>query len=169
MIEETPEVVGLNKIGDAKVSTPSAPKRAWLPSDTGYHGKVIEYEGEKFYPQQVQKSALRQFSDSNRRLPREIKALEKQQADELKALQTETPTAELSDDRLEWYDAQSERITEELDAAYDKVLAAGLVGWSLPHSFNSENLKQLDKTDKLALCMELASRAMSGFSTIKNS
>lgn len=161
---EEPPVVAFNPPG----STPKteAPARAWFPDDQGYQGEPIEYGGQLFYAQQVSRADLKAFAREMQRLQRVGKEIEKQQANEIKAL---TEGEDLSDERLDYFDAESEKIMDALEAAYNTLLAKGIVGWNLPRPFSVEALASFSKADKVALCEAIGSRSASGIETIKNS
>lgn len=166
---QKPEVVGLNRMTpNASESTPAAPKRAWFPGEEGFTGEPIHYGGAKFYAREVKKSVLRQFGAETKRIQRETVLLGKKQEDELKALQESDADAELPDDRLAFYDDEGEKFIDELNAAYDKLLTAGIVGWDLPRPFVPELLHGFDKVDKVALCQAIGSRSTSGMEALKN-
>lgn len=171
MSEETrePQVVELNVMGaKPEASTPDKPKRAWFPDEKGFTGEPIHYGGARFYAREVKKSVLRQFGAETKRIQRETALLGKKQEDELKTLQKDDADAELPDDRLAFYDDEGEKFIDELNAAYDKLLTAGIVGWDLPRPFAPELLCEFDKVDKVALCQAIGSRSTSGMEAVKN-
>lgn len=158
-----------NHGGAASVKSKAAPQRAWFPDEAGFTGEPIEYGGQKFYAREVKKSEIRRFSKETQRLQREAVALNKEQQDELKTLQSENEEAELPDERAEYYENEGERLMDALDAVYNEFLGAGMVGWDLPRPFSKELLFSFEKVDRVALCNAIGERSTSGFTTAKNS
>lgn len=160
-------IVGVNLPG----TKPAAPtvERSWFPDEAGYQGEPIEYGNKKFYPREVGKATLRAWWRDTQRVQREIKVMAQKQADELEVLQKEDENAELPDERNEFYEAESERLMDELDETYNALLQKGIVGWDLPRPFTTELLFSFSKVDKVALCQAIGSRSTSGFEAVKNS
>jgi hypothetical protein len=180
-----PIEVPLNVPG-MKPKAPPLPtvERAWFPDEVGRHGKPIELDGAKFFAREVKKSALRQFSTETRRIQHAQTTLSQQQEAEIKALEKAVEaekkaavdrgedepviSAQLSDERLEYFDNEAERLADEWDAAHNALLEKGIVGWSFPRPFDIEVLKQFAKVDKVALCQAIGARSSSGYDAAKN-
>jgi hypothetical protein len=182
MSEESNEEVQKEPVGEPQQNTPvltPTDERSWSRNGTGRMGKEIEHDGYKFSAKQVKKSDLRRYGRSERNLSRQLIQLKQAQDDEITALEkAEKERAEkanekprlvtLSDDRHDYYADETERVTDQLDGAYDDLLIAGLTGWKIPPKFTAEAIRDLPMPDKFALCQEIGARSSFGFNPAKN-
>jgi hypothetical protein len=191
MSEKTHEAVKDPETGQVKL-VPVAPKeskpvRAWFPDEEGYRGKPLEYDGQKFYVKQAKKSLLRQFARvAQQEIPRLQRQIMTQQQSEIKALESAAreearasglnedeqkaavALVALPQDRLDYYEAEAEKLSEKLEESYDHLLGETVIGWDLPRPFSVELLLGFDIADKAELCNLVGSRAVTGFAASKN-